>query len=139
MTKLLDYYRHSHKEVDDVVWGVELSNGEIVYQNPEEETPSWFSLKDYLKENNLLITRMWIQFRENVQHLPPNRDGYYYCKGAAGSPVSPTEQYYVVGFLGGTTIYKSWYHVPALVITENYIENINLLDPPVGLIINGQK
>lgn len=139
MTKFLDHYRHSYKEVDDVVWGVELSNGEICYQNPDEETPSWWYLKKYLKDNNLIIIRMWVQFRENQQHLPSNCQGYYYAKGAIGSPVSVTEEYYVMGYLGGDTIYKNWYIKPALVLRENYIETVDYDNPPLGLIINGKE
>jgi len=139
MNNFIDYYRHSHKVVDDTVWGVELSNGQKYYQNPEEETPSWLSLKEYLKNEELNIIRLWVQFREHIEELPRHKDGYYFSFGAVGAMFSGTEKYYVLGFLGGDTIYKSWFHVPALVITENYTEHYSIDHPPKGLIVNHGK
>lgn len=138
MTNFLDHYRHSHKEHDDVVWGVQLSDDRLIYQNPEEEFPTWLLLKDFLEETPLDIVRMWVQFREHIQELPQNREGYYYCKGAIAAPANPTFPHYVMGYLGGDTIYKSWYSTPALQITENYTEIIDFTNPPRGLILNGK-
>ena len=71
---------------DKTCWIAELSNGVLVYQDDgretEKEYSSWIRLKEYLKENNLNIIRLFLKFRSNVLDvIPSNKEGYFFFNG----------------------------------------------------------
>lgn len=86
-------------------WGVELSNGETIYQDDDRpgvsEPSAWIRLKTYCTANHLHIVNFWLQFRSHRQMIgPSNADGYYFVKSVyAIWGDEETVHAYVVGVL----------------------------------------
>ena len=110
-------------------WEVTLNNGEHFWMddgNPEYQTYSaWIRLKEYCQENSLYITNMWFGFRDNVHHLPPNQNGYYFCKGSRGCfGVPKTMQLFFVGTVNTMLTVTCW-KVPEMLEEQTEIRNID--------------
>lgn len=111
------------EHVQDLRWVVELDNGEVIYQDdfrPGLEQPSaWIRLGDYVRENNLKIVGMEFQFRSHKVVLERDAEGYYFAKGALGfAGASETYHHFVAGVMKEGIIYKQWFQVPELEITQ---------------------
>lgn len=106
-------------------WRARLSNGDVVIQDddrPGMDPPqAWLRLQDYVRKNGLSITKIWLQFRSNIQAdiLPENADGYYFCKQALSFlHGSKTFHFYILGSLqNGKLVVQRW-KVPELVLVE---------------------
>lgn len=58
-------------------WIASLSNGETIFEdNIPGEISSWNRLRDYVKENNLSITRLRLQLGALEVTVPPSKQGY---------------------------------------------------------------
>jgi hypothetical protein len=70
-------------------WTVELSNGDVVYQDDDrpgvEPASAWLRLRSHLAATGLRIRAMWLQFRSNrVRVGPEYADGYFFANMAFG-------------------------------------------------------
>jgi hypothetical protein len=115
------------KVTDDHVptlrWVVQLDNGETIYQDdgrPGMDPPSaWIRLGNYVRNNGFKIVGLLFQFRSHNVHIEPNAEGYYFAKGAIGYAGAPeTFQQFVAGFLKEGIIYKTWFQVPELIVSQ---------------------
>lgn len=88
----------------------------------------WFYLKEYIEKTKLRLTNMCVAFRDHVECLPDNMDGYYFSYGhAAIGIVGPTVEFkqFVTGYVIGETLYIKKWMIPELVEVETDIRNIN--------------
>jgi hypothetical protein len=118
------------RSVDEFVfhqphWEVELSNGEIIYQDDNRpgvaEPSAWVRLKNYCTANHLHITQFWLQFRSNrIVIGPANADGYYFVKSVfAIWGDNETIHAYVVGVLMDGKIQGARFKVPEFTLMEH--------------------
>lgn len=120
---------------DKTIWIVELNNGEIVYQDddrPGIEPPNaWIRLGHYVKEHNLRIVNMKINFRSNNFVLPSDAGGYYFAKGCGRAwGTKKTMQFYIVGVRVGDSIRCQWLRVPELIPFEYIEKDLKEAVPP---------
>jgi hypothetical protein len=84
------------------------------------------------------IVKMWIQFRTNIQHLPENADGYYFCKSALGAfGTSETFHFFVTGHVDDGIIRVRKFKTPELLLTEE--ESREIRENDLCLILNKRK
>ena len=105
---------------DQVIWVVDLSNGETIFQDDAREDcdpPSaWLRLTEYVKQENLKITRMRLRYWDNIVFLPDGADGYYFSKGASFDSVSGISgEFYNAGTLEGEEVKVYKYSIPELI------------------------
>lgn len=115
-------------------WVAKLSNGENIYQDDfrtydnfsdERRYSTWTRLRYYCYDNNLYIVGMLLQFRSNVQHLPENAEGYYFCKSILGSLASAKNwHFFVAGAVQNGILTVNRWRVPELIVTEQEVREI---------------
>lgn len=127
---------------EQVMWIVNLSNGETAYQcdfSPEEMTGdnSWLCLKRYVEENNLFIKDMILRFRDHVELVGSDVDGYYFARVLFASALGYCQDFYNAGvvcagsYLAGGNIYrgrvtgKQWI-IPELIVFESFERDLAL-------------
>lgn len=116
---------------DKSIWVVELSNGEIVYQddgkNSDIEYSAWIRLKTYILENNLTIKKMYIRFRSNIIYpLEDNAEGYFFSIGIIGMMSSSDNiNFYIVGSLKKDKVYIKKIKVPELIVFDEEERDAN--------------
>lgn len=94
------------KKVDENVppsrWIASLSNGETVFEDRKSGEPvAWSRLAEYVKENDLSITQLRVQFENGSEvKLPSNAEGYVQKK-KAWSTGSHSGAYFCIGYVGG--------------------------------------
>jgi hypothetical protein len=134
-TKFDEYFEWLGLIKREAPWVVELSNGEVVYQDDyrgeyllfkgeygHDNRRSWDILKDYISANNLYIHKMYLKNYNNiVEPLPLDADGYFFKKGALGKLFSSTtRQYAIIGYYDKATkktkTFK--YALPDLLLVE---------------------
>lgn len=108
---------------DKPYWSCILSNGETVYQDDERHGPedrAWLRLKDYCKENNLTVEKVYIRFRSHVELALTNTgDGIFHRRKALGSPLDKTRYYYLFGVVKGDKIDVAHWRVPEVILEES--------------------
>ena len=125
-------------EVDDFIrdfqenytmWIATLNDGTVVYQDdwkPNVEKAAWLRLKDYCDRPSLHVTELRAQFRDHVERVPSNADGYTFRFGVGADWGGPTRQQYVLGYVVGDTRRKVVYKVPELIVE---VEKEQSVDP----------
>lgn len=83
--------------VPDCRWVVSLSNGETIFEDrtPNLE-PAWERLANYVKQNDLAITKMRVQLGPLEVSLPAHAFGYVQKKKVAATS-SWSKEYYCIG------------------------------------------
>lgn len=100
-------------------WIAVLDDDTTVYQDdgrPGVEEPAWLRLKEYCAQNGRHIVRMYLQFRDHIEHVQSNAEGYYFKFGASAAWGGPTYQQFVVGHVENGILHKSTYNVPELTL-----------------------
>lgn len=116
---------------DKTCWIAELSNGVLVYQDDgretEKEYSSWIRLKEYLKENNLNIIRLFLKFRSNVLDvIPSNKEGYFFSMGIIGMMSSNQNvNFYLIGSIENNKVKIKKIKIPELVVFDEEIRDIS--------------
>lgn len=106
--------------LNKTLWRARLSNGEIAIQN-DDNCSSWLMLKDYVKQNNLKIEKVFVAFRDHSIHdfMPANAEGYFFVRSVLGILDCPvTFHYYVFGYLKGKYVHCVKYKIPELIQVE---------------------
>lgn len=106
---------------NNVFWAASLSDGRTAYQNDDHPDCcgfSWLALKKYIEENNLRITGLSLRFRDHHEHLPADKDGYFFIKSITGNLTGWMQRFYKVGYLEGGEIRTIRYSVPELIAFE---------------------
>jgi len=111
-------------------WEVTLNNGEHFCQDDGrpglKPRSAWLRLGKYCQENDLYITNMLIGFRDNVHHLPPDQDGYYFSHGARGAFGNPkTMKLFFVGALQNGVLEVTCWKVPEMLKEATTIRDVN--------------
>lgn len=105
----------------NAMWVVELSDGEVVFQDDGrpgvKEHSAWIRLREHCEDNDLYIKSMKIKFRSNEIEIGTGDEGYYFCKGVSGQMFGgSTRHLYMAGALknNGSLLVRSWL-VPELI------------------------
>ncbi len=104
-------------------WNVRLSNGEHIFQDdgrPGQEQSAWLRLAGYVREHNLKIEAMWLQFRnEPPRRLPEMAQGYFFRKSiGAFFPSGVSYGFYLVGHLKDGVVRVTRWKVPEMILVE---------------------
>lgn len=119
-----DEYIQSIEE-DQTLWIATLNDGTTVYQDDGRHILSaWSRLKEYCEENNVYITGLKIKFRDHVEHLPSNKDGYYFIKCSECYMGSKPTHNYVVGYIESGQIITIKYRVPEILKMDDGVRDI---------------
>lgn len=111
-----DEYIQSIEE-DQTMWIVKLNDGTTVYQDDTRggyQASAWERLKAYCITHGTYITEMKLKFRDHVEHLPSNQEGYYFVKSSEGFMGGQSTNNYVVGYVDGDIIRTRKYKIPEL-------------------------
>lgn len=120
---------------EKVIWAVQLSDGKWVFQDDFRpglaEPIAWKRLKKYIVESGDFITRMRLQFWDNLAWLPDNALGYYFSYGVGALLNTETSMnLFNAGVLHENGIvYGHQYKVPELVPLFEIERNVNDDDP----------
>ncbi len=73
---------------DSTYWVATLNDGTSVYQDDGrpgcEPSSAWLRLKVFCEQNNRWVTGLRVQFRDHIEAMDPNAEGYYFGRGATG-------------------------------------------------------
>ena len=111
--------------LENAIWKVILSNNEIVISNNVYINckSDWLILKDYVKNNNLKISEMYIGFRTNHIKIPSGK--YYFFRRmvlANLTDSSTTYKYFIVGSTNDKTkINLKTYIIPQMECVDEEI------------------
>jgi hypothetical protein len=105
---------------DKPIWVAVLSNGITAYQDddrPGLEPSSWLRLREYVKQTESRIIKLYLKFRSHVEcPMPDNAEHYYFCKKAAAFwDGSPTRHSVLIGYANDDTINVQEWAVPELI------------------------
>jgi hypothetical protein len=105
---------------DSSRWIVHLSNGERVIQDDGRPgvTPesAWLRLQKYCEINKVHIKSMYVQFRSHIEHMPNDRDGYYFCKAILGEwGATRAVQMYNIGSVCNNQVEVIKWRIPELI------------------------
>jgi hypothetical protein len=113
-----------------VRWVVDLSNGERIYQDenrPGVNPKAWLRLREYVCENHLAITNLFLQFRSNiVTPLPKNAKGYYFVNAilaALGDGDQRLIHYFNIGYYDGDVIHITKWQAPELLQVDSEVRS----------------
>lgn len=97
---------------NDPRWVVLLSDGRTVYK---EHSHSWIELKEFLKDSDLTIEAMYLQFRSHQEVVAVGAEGYYFSDGVAGDLFENNfSSMFVAGFYQNGEIHVIEWKVPEL-------------------------
>lgn len=104
----------------NTVWIARLSNGEEVVRYEVDPTINpWEQLRQRVKAEGLTITSLGLAFRSHHEFLPPNKDGYMFCKGVLAS-VTKNFDLLSIGYLENGKVYLRQYISPELIVWEEF-------------------
>ena len=136
--KVCTHYDGFLQEVDRAIWYVELNDGSNVYGDDYrygENDIAFRRLKNYLKNNNLKINKIFVKFRSHVELAQERNDetiGWYFGRGVGCWVGQPTQHKIITGQVqsDGTVRCKIW-QIPEVILSEedsrkscDYLENI---------------
>lgn len=110
-----DYIRDYIEQ--NACWVVTLNDGTTVYQDDGRYEPysAWIRLYQHCAKTKSYITHMRIGFRDNIKQLPPNQEGYFFCKMARGCfGMEQTMQLFLVGYLKSDLLYLTKWKTPEM-------------------------
>lgn len=125
-----------------VVWIATVTDGidtSEVWQDdgrPGLERSAWIRLQQYVKEHNLRVIGLRLQFRSHVEPLPSNADGYYFSNIFVGGMGGSMEGYRV-GYLHNNKWHLLTFQKPELVQKEYDVVDKN--DVKLEFVILNEK
>jgi hypothetical protein len=136
-------------EIDDFIndqdkthWVVDLSNGKRVYGDdgrPGLERVAWKRLRNYLYNNNLYITEMFIRFRSHIESVGKSEQGYFFKRGILASAYDERQYHkFIVGTIKDGLIHAQTWLVPEI-IPEGGIEIRGIEHEYESLIFNDKE
>ncbi len=122
---------------NEPLWFVDLSNDTRAWHMPTER--SWLALKAWLIENpNVFIKSLYFQFRDHVEHIGSNKDGFFFSHGVdCWWGCSPQESFFG-GYAEGNKVYRRKFIVPELISNESDEKDINDESIQLGLILRAK-
>tara|TARA_R110000824_G_scaffold143199_1_gene310729 strand:+ start:2441 stop:2956 length:516 start_codon:yes stop_codon:yes gene_type:complete len=116
----LCYSREWLEQNDSAGWQVQLSTGEMVYEDDDRPgfIPSaWERLCLHCSETGSHIESMWIRFRDHVECVGTEQDGFYLFKEIRHHPSwEKPEFYYIAGVLHDETIHCTKWRLPEILV-----------------------
>lgn len=114
-------------------WFVQLSNGEVCYQDDNRpdcpDISAWRRLRNYCQTFSLTIEGMWLRFRTETIAVPAHKDGYYFCNSVLSWLNSDkTFHYFVCGYVENGVIYTKKYKIPELIVEDEDVRSISVED-----------
>lgn len=113
---------------DKTYWKAKLSDGTVVYEDDDRpeyaQKSAWLRLKEYCTINNLFVQDMWIVFRSHTEYCGHSDIGFFFTKGALGSPATRTEYRYICGPIIEDRIHTKVWRVPEVIEVESEIRPI---------------
>jgi hypothetical protein len=116
------------------IWGAELSNGEIVYQDDErpgyEPAIAWRRLRGYCLTGNIYLKNLWLQyFSHKISALPSNVPGYFFSfKNVFLLDSKSNFDYYMIGIVSGDSVIIQNYKIPELLYHGYTIRRVEKCD-----------
>jgi hypothetical protein len=109
---------------NEAIWFVDMASGLRVLQDddrPGELPSAWERLIIHCQETGDHITNMWLRFRDHVEHVGKDKEGYYFIKSILCSPTMEAPNfYYIAGYLeDGIVKCKKW-KVPELIVDKEF-------------------
>lgn len=114
-------------------WIAKLDNGLEIFQDDfrqydfedDRRYSTWSRLRDFCYKEDLSIVNLRLQFRTNVQNLPTNSEGYYFCKSILGVfGTIENLHFFVAGYVMNDVLRVSKWQIPELICIENQIREI---------------
>jgi hypothetical protein len=112
------------EENDTSGWQVQLNSGEMVFEDddrPGHVPSSWERLCLHCAETGEYPVNMWIRFRDHVEPVGSDKDGYYLFKSLLHSPGwAKPNYYYIAGFLEDGVIKCTKWKLPEIIADETF-------------------
>lgn len=100
-----------------------LSNGKDLYLTKLRD---WLTIPDYCKENDLSILSISLQYRSNLVDIDTSDvDGLYIVQTAKGIIGDEVQHFVTIGKLYGDVVKKTLYSTPALIVNDEFEDNID--------------
>ena len=106
---------------DNTFWVARLDDGREVYQDDHRpgctETSAWLRLVAYCNQTGHYVTGLRVQFRDHVETLPDNAEGYFFSLGAVGILASNLVNIamYLTGYKDGDVVRITKWKVPEII------------------------
>jgi len=103
-------------------WQVELNTGQMVYEDdhrPGFVPSAWERLCYHCEHTGDYIKNMWIRFRDHVECVGSDEDGFFLYKEIRANPGWDKEVFlYIAGVLEGETIRCKKWKLPEILVDE---------------------
>jgi hypothetical protein len=110
------------QEKDIPGWQVQLSTGEMVYEDDERPgyLPSaWERLAYHCNKTGSYIVNMWIRFRDHVECVGSEKEGFYLFKEIRHHPAWKKPTFlYIGGYLEDDLIKCKKWKLPEIIVDE---------------------
>jgi len=111
---------------NEAIWFVDMASGIKILQDddrPGEIPSAWERLCIHCKESGDYITNMWIRFRDHIEHIGKDKEGYYFIKSILSSPMNPSIYFYITGYLEDGVVKCTKWRVPELIVDKTFDRN----------------
>ena len=121
MTDLLKYgIKNSYipeKMEDHTFLEIILDNNETAFLKEFDE---WLILKEYCEDTNSSVENIRVRFRDHVELVAEEADGYFFTKGVGGwvGTEDAQENFFIIGKLYGDVVMKAWWKIPEITKTQ---------------------
>lgn len=119
------------EEKDISSWQVKLNTGKMVFEDDDRPgliPSSWERLCLHCKETGEYPVNMWIRFRDHIENVGKDKEGYFFYKSMMHSPAWEVPNfYYITGFLNRGQLQCTKWKVPEIIIDEEFTR-----EPPGG-------
>jgi hypothetical protein len=68
---------------------------------------------------------MYLQFRSHIEHVPPNRDGYFFARGIRGYYSGENLHFFLSGYVEDGILYVTKWQAPELLHQGTSIRDID--------------
>jgi hypothetical protein len=103
-------------------WQVELNTGIMVYEDdhrPGFVPSAWERLCYHCDQTGDYIKNMWIRFRDHVECVGSDKEGFFLYKEVRANPGWDKEVFlYIAGYLEGETIKSKKWKLPEIIVDE---------------------
>ena len=120
------------------LWFADLSDGRRIWMDDNREgcepNSAWLRLGEHIKKNEIKIVEIGLRFRSHIEMpLPPNAQGYYFCKQLLASISGESIHSFLIGQVEDDVITVQEWTIPELIHQRTY--QINIKDAMEGCVI----
>jgi hypothetical protein len=103
-------------------WQVELNTGQMVYEDdgrPDYVPSAWERLAYHCSQTEDFIVNMWIRFRDHVECVGSDKEGFFLYKEVRAAPNWDKEVFlYIAGFYEDGVIKCKKWKLPEIIVDE---------------------